>query len=129
MKNFMVWCWSIIVLLLVICGFNSWFVVGPGYNWFTITLGKVNSTVYTDGLHFKTPFITKSVKYNVQTQKLDATADASSKDLQSVGATIVAPTLCKSLLLASAVASNFCVCTLYFTDLVMNGVLKCNPSV
>ena len=63
--------------------------VEPGYNWFTVTLGKVNSTVYTDGLHFKTPFITKSVKYNIQTQKLDATADASSKDLQSVGATIV----------------------------------------
>ena len=89
MKNFMVWCWSVVALLLVICGFNSWFVVEPGYNWFTVTLGKVNSTVYTDGLHFKTPFITKSVKYNVQTQKLDATADASSKDLQSVGATIV----------------------------------------
>lgn len=89
MKNFMVWCWSIIVLLLVICGFNSWFVVEPGYNGFTVTLGKVNSTVYTDGLHFKTPFITKSVKYNVQTQKLDATADASSKDLQAVSASIV----------------------------------------
>jgi len=89
MKNFMVWCWSVVILLLVICGFNSWFVVEPGYNGFTVTLGKVNSTVYTDGLHFKTPFITKSVKYNVQTQKLDATADASSKDLQSVGATIV----------------------------------------
>jgi regulator of protease activity HflC (stomatin/prohibitin superfamily) len=52
-------------------------------------LGKVNSTVYTDGLHFKTPFITKSVKYNIQTQKLDAVADASSKDLQSVAAAIV----------------------------------------
>lgn len=89
MKKFMVWCWSVIILLLLICGFNSLFVVEPGYNWFTVTLGKVNQTVYTDGLHFKTPFITKSVKYNIQTQKLDAVADASSKDLQSVGATIV----------------------------------------
>ena len=89
MKNFMVWCWSIIILLLVICGFNSWFVVEPGYNWFTVTLGKVNSTVYTDGLHFKVPFITKAVKYNIQTQKAQGVADASSKDLQSVGATIV----------------------------------------
>ena len=78
----------LIVVLLVICGFNSWFVVEPGYNWFTVTLGKVNSTVYTDGLHFKTPFITKSVKYNIQTQKLDTTADASSKDLQTVWAVI-----------------------------------------
>lgn len=85
----MVWCWSIIVLLLVICGFNSWFVVEPGYNGFTVTLGKVNSTVYTDGLHFKTPFITKSVKYNIQTQKAEWVTEASSKDLQTVDATIV----------------------------------------
>lgn len=89
MKNFMVWCWSIIILLLVICGFNSWFVVEPGYNGFTVTLGKVNSTVYTDGLHFKTPFITKSVKYNIQTQKAEWVTEASSKDLQTVDATIV----------------------------------------
>ena len=89
MREFTIWCLSFFALLLVICGFNSWFVVEPWYNWFTVTLGKVNSEVYTDGLHFKTPFITKAVKYNVQTQKLDATADASSKDLQSVGATIV----------------------------------------
>lgn len=89
MKNFMVWCWSIVILLLVICGFNSWFVVEPGYNWFTVTLGKVNSTVYTDGLHFKTPFITKSVKYNIQTQKAEWVTEASSKDLQTVDATIV----------------------------------------
>ena len=89
MKNFMVWCWSIVILLLVICGFNSWFVVEPGYNGFTVTLGKVNSTVYTDGLHFKTPFITKSVKYNIQTQKAEWVTEASSKDLQTVDATIV----------------------------------------
>lgn len=89
MKNFMVWCWSVVILLLVICGFNSWFVVEPGYNWFTVTLGKVNSTVYTDGLHFKTPFITKSVKYNIQTQKAEWVTEASSKDLQTVDATIV----------------------------------------
>jgi len=64
-------------------------VVEPGYNWFTVTLGKVNSTVYTDGLHFKTPFITKSVKYNIQTQKAEWVTEASSKDLQTVDATIV----------------------------------------
>ena len=63
--------------------------VEPGYNWFTVTLGKVNSTVYTDGLHFKTPFITKSVKYNIQTQKAEWVTEASSKDLQTVDATIV----------------------------------------
>ena len=79
----------VIGLFLLIALFKSWFVVEPWYNGFTVTLGKVNQTVYSDGLHFKTPFITKSVKYNIQTQKLDATADASSKDLQTVTASIV----------------------------------------
>lgn len=80
---------AVIILLLIIVCCESWFVVNPGYNWFTVTLGKINSTVYSDGLHFKVPFVTKSVTYNIQTQKLDASADASSKDLQSVWAKIV----------------------------------------
>lgn len=89
MKDFMIWCWAVFAVLLVICGFNSFFVVQPWYNGFTVTLWKINDTVYSDWLHFKAPFITKAVKYNIQTQKLDAEADASSKDLQSVWATIV----------------------------------------
>lgn len=76
-----------LLALITLC--KSWFVVQPWYEWFTVTLGKVNPTVYSDWLHLKTPFITKSVKYNIQTQKLDAKADASSKDLQTVAATIV----------------------------------------
>lgn len=81
--------WGFIIIVAIILWFNSWFVVEPGYNGFTVTLGKVNPTVYSDWLHFKTPFITKSVKYNIQTQKLEGVADASSKDLQSVSASIV----------------------------------------
>lgn len=82
------WVWALILFaLILLC--EGFFVVEPWYNWFTVTLGKVNPTVYTDWLHFKLPIITKSVKYNVQTQKLDATADASSKDLQTVWAKIV----------------------------------------
>lgn len=79
----------VIIILLVIFGISCWFVVEPWYNGFTVTLGRVNQTVYTDGLHFKVPLITKAVKYNIQTQKLEATADASSKDLQTVSASIV----------------------------------------
>lgn len=70
-------------------GFNSWFVIEPWYNGFTVTLWKINQTVYSDGLHFKTPLITKAVKYNIQTQKLEAVSSASSKDLQTVSASIV----------------------------------------
>ena len=81
-----IWVWAIILLFLF---FNSWFIVEPWYNGFTVTLGKINQTVYSDWLHIKTPIITKAVKYNIQTQKLEAVADASSKDLQTVSASIV----------------------------------------
>lgn len=81
-----IWVWVIILLFLF---FNSWFIVEPWYNGFTVTLGKINQTVYSDWLHLKTPIITKAVKYNIQTQKLEAVADASSKDLQTVSASIV----------------------------------------
>ena len=81
-----IWLWAIILLFLF---FNSWFIVEPWYNGFTVTLGKINQTVYSDWLHLKTPIITKAVKYNIQTQKLEAVADASSKDLQTVSAAIV----------------------------------------
>lgn len=81
-----IWVWAIILLFLF---FNSWFIVEPWYNGFTVTLGKINQTVYSDWLHLKTPIITKAVKYNIQTQKLEAVADASSKDLQNVSASIV----------------------------------------
>ena len=81
-----IWVWALIVLVLF---FKSWFIVEPWYNGFTVTLWKINQTVYSDWLHLKTPIITKAVKYNIQTQKLEAVADASSKDLQTVSASIV----------------------------------------
>ena len=81
-----IWLW---VLILVILFFKSWFIVEPWYNWFTVTLWKINQTVYSDWLHLKTPIITKAVKYNIQTQKLEAVTEASSKDLQTVTASIV----------------------------------------
>lgn len=80
---------SIWIIVIVSTFFKSWFIVEPWYEWFTVTLWRINQTVYSDWLHIKTPFITKSVKYNIQTQKLDAKADASSKDLQTVTASIV----------------------------------------
>lgn len=78
-----------IALILIILFFNSWFIVEPWYNGFTVTLWKINKTVYSDWLHIKTPFITKAVKYNIQTQKLQEKSEASSKDLQTVTASIV----------------------------------------
>ena len=80
--------WIFIIILLILF-FKSWFIVEPWYNGFTVTLGKINKTVYSDWLHLKTPIITQAVKYNIQTQKLEAVTEASSKDLQTVTASIV----------------------------------------
>lgn len=88
-KMIKLWWIIVWVIILLTLFFNSWFIVEPWYNGFTVTLGKINQTVYSDWLHLKTPIITKAVKYNIQTQKLDAIADASSKDLQTVTASIV----------------------------------------
>lgn len=86
LKWIVIW---IAVIILLFLFFKSWFVVEPWYNGFTVTLGKVNPTVYSDWLHIKTPIITEAVKYNIQTQKLEAQSEASSKDLQTVTASIV----------------------------------------
>ena len=85
-KFTLVWL-AILFAIILLC--EWFFVVSPWYNWFTVTLWKINNTVYSDWLHFKVPIITKAVKYNIQTQKLSASSEASSKDLQTVSASIV----------------------------------------
>lgn len=85
-KFLLVWALILFWIILVCEGF---FTVNPWYNGFTVTLGKINPTVYSDGLHFKMPIISKAVKYNIQTQKLEAKSEASSKDLQVITASIV----------------------------------------
>lgn len=75
--------------VFVIFIFWGFFTVNPWYNGFTVTLWKINPTVYSDGLHFKMPIISKAIKYNIQTQKLEAKSEASSKDLQVITASIV----------------------------------------
>lgn len=44
----------------------------------------MNSTIYKDGFHWKNPFLDKVVKFDIQTQKEQTQALASSKDLQRV---------------------------------------------
>lgn len=72
---------SFFILLFLIIWFYT---VSPWERAFTVTLWKIWDVVYKDGLHFANPFTTKAVIFDIQTQKLDATADASSKDLQTV---------------------------------------------
>ena len=78
----------ILGIIAFILFLGSFYVVQPGRRAFTVTLGAVNSTIYKDGLHLKTPIISDVIKFDVQTQRLDAESNASSKDLQTVSSQI-----------------------------------------
>ncbi|HNG96963.1 MAG TPA: prohibitin family protein, partial [Candidatus Absconditabacterales bacterium] len=65
-----------------------WFTVSPGEVGLIVRLGRLQDSVYTEGLNFKRPLIDKIVKINIQTQKVQATADSASKDLQNISTTI-----------------------------------------
>jgi len=76
---------AIVVLVLISTAFT---VVPTGYRGVVTRFGKVTGKVFDEGLHLKIPFIESVKKINVQIQKEETAADSSSKDLQSVDATV-----------------------------------------
>lgn len=71
-----------LIALITIC--SSLTTVQTGYVGVKTRFGKVQNTVISEGLNFKAPYIEKIVRINCKTQKIEETAEASSKDLQTV---------------------------------------------
>jgi regulator of protease activity HflC (stomatin/prohibitin superfamily) len=65
-----------------------WYTVSPGEIALITRFGKLQDSYATEGLNFKIPIIDQVVRINIQTQKVEATANAASKDLQNISATI-----------------------------------------
>lgn len=63
---------------------SSYFTIQPGQRWLIKTLWNISDTVYSDGLHFKIPFVTTVVKMDIKVQKTESQASSASKDLQNV---------------------------------------------
>ncbi|MEF2175983.1 MAG: SPFH domain-containing protein [Candidatus Absconditabacteria bacterium] len=77
------------VLILGLIGFfSSRFIVNPGQRAFTVTFGKPNLTIYSEGFYFKKPFIDEVVYMDIKVQKIQGAANAASKDLQVVSTDI-----------------------------------------
>lgn len=76
---------AVLLLILVASAFTT---IPTGYRGVVTRFGKVTGKVFDEGLHLKIPFIERVQKINVQIQKEETDADSSSKDLQSVNATI-----------------------------------------
>ena len=76
------------MLIVILSTGLPWFTVSPGEIGLIVRLGKLQEALYTEWLNFKIPLIDKVVRINIQTQKVQATAESASKDLQNISATI-----------------------------------------
>jgi len=87
-KKIVYWVIIVVIVLTVLSTWLPWFTVSPGEVGLIVRLGRLQDSVYTEWLNFKRPLIDKIVKINIQTQKVQATADSASKDLQNISTTI-----------------------------------------
>lgn len=78
----------IVVLLIVIVGFNAFTTVKAGHTGVVVTLGKVSDSVLGEGLHVKIPFIQQIVQVDNRVRKAEVDCSSASKDLQTVSSTI-----------------------------------------
>lgn len=77
---------AIIVIIIVLA--NCITVVSAGHTGVLVTLGKVEETVFLEGLHFKAPFIQEVIEIDNRITKLEVSTEAFSKDLQTVSTTL-----------------------------------------
>lgn len=78
---------AIIIGLILIAGFLPFTLVNAGHRAVLTSFGRVRDEVLGEGFHFISP-LDGVTKYDIRTQKAEVTADAASRDLQSVDATI-----------------------------------------
>ena len=78
----------IIIIAVVILLVSSTGVVEPGHTGVIVNLGKVSSTVYQEGFHFKIPFVSEVVQIDNRVLRTDIDSVSASKDLQNVSSTI-----------------------------------------
>lgn len=79
----------LLIVILVVSGLLQGFGTVPaGYRGVHMRFGAVTGQIFDEGLYFKIPFIDDIAKISIKIQKFTSIADASSKDLQTVEATI-----------------------------------------
>lgn len=66
----------------------SVYTIPAGKRGIVVTFGNPSDVVMTEGIHFKIPIAQQIVKVDVKTQKYEASASSSSKDLQVVSTNV-----------------------------------------
>ena len=72
---------GLIIFITILSGFYT---VQPWQVAFEKTFGKIDTDLKTEGLYFKTPWITSAIKTNIRNIVVTTTATAASKDVQDV---------------------------------------------
>lgn len=75
---------AVVVLVLVVIGASSSYIIQPGTRGVKITLGKAQDKFLPEGFGFRTPFITQIVPVLVKQRTVSLRADCFSSDLQQV---------------------------------------------
>jgi len=78
-----------VIVLLLVCFFNSVTIIQPGSVGVVIRLGEAQPNALEEGIHFVIPFITQVRELNVQILRAEVKTAAASKDLQMVNAALV----------------------------------------
>jgi len=79
---------GISALILLFVALNAIVIVNAGQRGIVLQLGAVRPVVFTEGLHFKIPFIQQVIQVDVRVQKSQSDQTAASKDLQTVTTTV-----------------------------------------
>ena len=77
-----------IVVVAVMMALASFYIVAPGEVAIKTRVGSIVDS-YSEGLHFKIPFLDKVTKFSIQIQRANITTQAFSKDLQTMNAHLV----------------------------------------
>lgn len=82
----------IVLLIIAIAGITvastATVRVPSGYRGVLLTWGKVEDTIFNEGLNFKVPFSQSVILMNVQIQKAESTESTATRDLQEVSTTV-----------------------------------------
>ena len=78
----------IIAVAAAVLAFSTFFIVPPGEVAIKTRLGAIVDS-YSEGLHFKMPFIESITKFSIQIQRANIKTQAFSKDLQTMNVNLV----------------------------------------
>ncbi|MDD5492202.1 MAG: prohibitin family protein [bacterium] len=82
-----IFIWAVVIIVAIIAlrtGFGVFGTINAGERGVLTTFGAVSKKVFGEGLYMKLPFIQQMHRIDIKIQKEQATANAASKDLQTV---------------------------------------------